>query len=346
MARLSILPYELPCEERARVYFPHGLRSGLLLLVSLSDGSFGLGEYAPLAGIHDHSIDAVMSLIKAVRLDDVERYFNDKKKGLDKIPFAYPLSLLFSSAYYHRALMRGPYAYTGQAIELSALISERSIEDAVSAARHFLDLGFRCLKIKIGAGTLEDEIEKVSQINALSEGGAFLRLDANKRFNLKEAKYLAIKLEHANIQYIEEPLSNALELYSLVKDCGLPVAIDESYVPTDPLSSLKKFSARYLIIKPSRFNSLFEVQSLCEEAKQLAIMPIFSTCFESEFFCSLMALFCHDLELLSHFHGVMSPGFFRAEKSLSARQGKLSLEEAYAVIREKGLNLHRSVAKL
>lgn len=335
MARLSVFSHELVCEPRAKGYFPRGVRETLLVGVRLADHSWGMGEYAPLTGIHAMGIAEAKLMAASIESEDIERYFAFEDIRLEQEFFPYPWSFIISLAYWHRAILSRPFDLDQRFLKLSGFIAAPAIKDALKAAKHYLSQGYTCLKIKVGALSIADEIEKIIRINALFAGCVELRLDANKRFSLDEAVQLARGLRGVTIRYIEEPCANIHELSHLIDECGIDVAVDESLLPGQSLTLLCELKARFIIIKPSRFMSITEVISLCNEARRLEIIPILSTCFESSFFSSLMALLAYDLGLLDNAHGIFFPNFFSngfATKPCYASQARLSLAEAHRIV--------------
>lgn len=340
MARLSTFIYKLPCKKALVAHFPNKERLGLYLGISLSDGSWGIGEYAPFPGIHEKSIEDALFLAHTLDNKNIEDYFNNKFKDLDDEAFYYPLSFILSVAYWHKFFCESFLDLGNNIITLSGLITNHTVEDAIFDAKKFLAQGYNCLKIKVGKLALSEEIEKIKRINNLSEGKAVLRVDANKHYELKDAIMLAKGLKSANIAYIEEPCKDINKIGALVEECGIDIAFDESFKPGQDISLLEAYKARYVIIKASRFKSLFEVMNICKKARELNIVPIFSTCFESEFYCSLMALLAFKLELFES-HGLYCPNFIEGQSSLKINQGSLKLKDALHVLKDEDYKLRK-----
>jgi o-succinylbenzoate synthase len=274
-------------------------------------------------------------MLKNVSSDEIEDFICQEpaQAGLLINSFPYPLSQLLSQAYFHRRLlMRKDLA--ANEIKLSALIGETSAAQASVHAKLRISQGFRCLKIKVGDLAVHEEINKIKNIAAFHKG-LTLRLDANKRFSLADASTLLRGLEGVNIEYFEEPLKNEAELPILHEQSGVELAIDESFREGASLDFIVAQKARYFILKPSRFSSIFAVQQWCKEAASLGITPIFSTCFESDFFCSLMALLIADLGLHDTTHGLLIDDLFVSNltpRPLRSIDAKISLSEAFDIV--------------
>lgn len=335
MARLKVFPYELQSTERAQHYFLNGLRKGFLFALYTDDHRWGMGEYAPLLGIHSVSLEDALTMLGHVNAQHVENFLLSPDPSSKIKDFPYPLSFLLSTMHQYHACLQRKAPTPDQKLVLSALVTAPLCEQAVSEAAHFLRLGFCYLKVKIGKLPIALEIEKIMLINSLSEGKAILRLDANKRYSMDDALQLVQGVSGANIQYFEEPLADAAGISRLKERCRFDFAIDESYDEGLSLASLKARGISYLIIKASRFKSLFVVRSMVLEARACGIRPIFSTCFESEFFSSLMALLVAELGLLEEAHGLWCPEIFANtlwDFPLLVSKGELSLDDAYRLI--------------
>ena len=89
----------------------------------------------------------------------------------------------------------GGYYYPGKGIE--ALQAE---------LRHYQDLGYACVKIKIGGVTLAEDLQRIEAALAVVGDGASLAVDANGRFTPDEAAAYADALAPYGLRWYEEPL--------------------------------------------------------------------------------------------------------------------------------------------
>ena len=93
----------------------------------------------------------------------------------------------------------GGYYYPGKGIG--------ALQDEI---RHYRDLGYACVKIKIGGVPLADDLRRIEAVLAVvgpgNNGGANLAVDANGRFSLDEAAAYADALAPYKLRWYEEPL--------------------------------------------------------------------------------------------------------------------------------------------
>jgi L-alanine-DL-glutamate epimerase-like enolase superfamily enzyme len=89
----------------------------------------------------------------------------------------------------------GGYYYPGKGVE--------ALQDEL---RHYRDLGYACVKVKIGGVPLADDIERIEAALAVVGDGANLAVDANGRFSPDEAAAYGDALAHYGLRWYEEPL--------------------------------------------------------------------------------------------------------------------------------------------
>ncbi|RMG20595.1 MAG: mandelate racemase/muconate lactonizing enzyme family protein [Bacteroidetes bacterium] len=73
-------------------------------------------------------------------------------------------------------------------------------------AKHYAELGFKAMKMKVGLG-IDEDIEHVKMVREAIGPDINLMIDANHAYNLREAVQLAKAVETYNIYWFEEPVS-------------------------------------------------------------------------------------------------------------------------------------------
>ena len=113
----------------------------------------------------------------------------------------------------------GGYYYPGK--DVSALRDE---------IKNYLDLGYSTVKIKIGGSALADDLERIEAVIDVVGSGRSLAVDANGRFDLKQALEYAEALEPYELFWYEEagdPLDYLLNA-ALASSTRLPLATGEN----------------------------------------------------------------------------------------------------------------------
>jgi D(-)-tartrate dehydratase len=72
--------------------------------------------------------------------------------------------------------------------------------------RHYQDLGYACVKMKIGGASLDDDLRRIEAVLQVVGSGDNLAVDANGRFSLDEASAYADALAPYALRWYEEPL--------------------------------------------------------------------------------------------------------------------------------------------
>lgn len=211
----------------------------------------GIGEYAPLPDLSPDTASAML--------------------------FAHETALW----HYNRQTLRlsdTPFSRGESGIPINGLIwmghydlMKQRIEEKISA-------GFRCLKLKIGAISFDDEISLLKQIrNRFPRETIELRVDANGAFQAgDDAMRKLDRLAQLDLHSIEQPIRAGQweEMARLCRNTPLPIALDEELIPTsfDTYTTTYKeelldaIRPQYIVLKPSLHGAL----SGCDEWIRLA----------------------------------------------------------------------------
>lgn len=130
-----------------------------------------------------------------------------------------------------------------------------SDDDFVSRAESYVRRGFRDLKVRVGAGSLDDDLRRISLLRDRFGGDVEIALDANGSWDRDTARKAFDALAPLNIAYVEQPLAATDEegLTRLAAEGPIPVMLDESVaslahalaVAADP----RKFMAHIKLVK-------------------------------------------------------------------------------------------------
>lgn len=121
-----------------------------------------------------------------------------------------------------------------------------------------IESGFSCVKLKIGAIDLEQELRLIKNLrHRYSKETLEIRVDANGAFDLETASFVMKKLETFEVHSIEQPLGVLAvnELSLLCSNPPIPVALDESLISCihldQKISLLDRIKPQFIILKPS-----------------------------------------------------------------------------------------------
>ena len=282
--------------------------------VTITDGERrGVGECAPLP---DLSCDAMAPHI----YNKVLRGFCDQVKQTGEIPFEalrdYPsmlfgleTALLSLKNYPPFTLHPSPFTLfdttftRGEVgIPINGLVWMGNHEEMLQRMEEKLKLGFRCVKLKVGAIDFDQEMDLVKRIRErFSRHEVELRLDANGGFSPDEALYKLELLSQYAIHSIEQPIKQkqwAL-MAELCRESPLPIALDEELIgvndPETKRQMLHIIKPRYIVLKPSLHGGMMGCREWIDIAKEEGIGSWITSALESNIGLNAIAQFCSDV---------------------------------------------------
>jgi L-alanine-DL-glutamate epimerase-like enolase superfamily enzyme len=117
----------------------------------------------------------------------------------------------------------------------------RELQDEI---KRYLELGYRVVKMKIGAVSLEDDLRRIEAVLQVVGGGRHLAVDANGRFDLDTAlRYGDAMLPYGLFWYEEagDPLDYELQR-RLVEQYPLPTATGENLFSNQDCRNLLRYA--------------------------------------------------------------------------------------------------------
>ena len=106
----------------------------------------------------------------------------------------------------------------------------QTIDELVSEAGEFIDMGFRSMKIRLGSDRIEEDIERVAAVRQAIGPDIELLSDANQGLPAKHAQRLGRELENYQVGWFEEPVNyrNLKGLSDLRKSLDIAIAGGET----------------------------------------------------------------------------------------------------------------------
>jgi O-succinylbenzoate synthase len=267
-------------------------REGLLLRLSGDDGSEGWGESAPLPGFSPESLHRATAQLRGVAGtllgrditgDWTEREGGELGRELER--FAPAPSVRFGvelAVWNLRAASSGgslPRLLAGRPrVPVNGLLSG-SRDEVLQEARHMKDAGYETVKLKVGAKAAAEDARLVSRLVEELGTSVSLRLDANRAWGYEQAAEFLGGVPH--FEYLEEPLANPGRLPQLVREFGVPVALDETLVGMGPGVLGEHRYARAVVLKPTLLGGISNTLRIAERALDLGMRPVVSSSYES-----------------------------------------------------------------
>lgn len=274
----------------------------------------GIGECAPL---HDLSCDALPP-------DDYERVLREAcrrtAEGDGVIPYEYlrPYpSVLFgleTALRSYSAFCRSGCPFTlfdnafsrGEAgITINGLVWMGTYEEMMARMEEKLALGFRCIKLKIGAIDWEREIGLIRALRKrYPQDLVEIRVDANGGFTPDVAMQRLEELSRFGIHSIEQPILQGqwAEMARLCRETPVPIALDEELIgvndPQRKAALLDTIRPQYIILKPSLHGGLAGSEEWIALADERGICHWATSALESNVGLNAIAQWCGERQQL------------------------------------------------
>ena len=142
-------------------------------------------------------------------------------------------------------------------IKINGLIWMGDADYMQSQIEEKLDLGFSCIKLKIGVDWNSEKKVIKSLRQKFPKEKIELRVDANGAFSPKQAKVVLQELAELDIHSIEQPIQagNWKAMAELCHSTPTPIALDEELIGVLNYESkktlIKEIKPQYIILKPA-----------------------------------------------------------------------------------------------
>jgi len=137
-------------------------------------------------------------------------------------------------------------------VPVNATIGDGTTEETAAAAREAIGSGYGCLKVKVGARSLESDCRRLGAVRDAAPDAA-LRLDANAAYDTAEAAEALERFAAFDPEYVEQPVPPG-DL-GAVRGAPVRLAADESLSERAPDAVLAD-GADVLVLKPMALGGL------------------------------------------------------------------------------------------
>ncbi len=166
-------------------------------------------------------------------------------------------------------------------VAVNALITSASPQEVQRQSAQAVSSGFGAVKLKVGAATPEEDIERVLAARRGMGQAAELRLDANGAWNHQTAVTVLRATEPAHIAFCEEPVSGIEAIAAVGHDTGATVAVDESMrTPADAAATLDA-GVRVLMVKPQALGGPDRAMSVIKRATEAGALTLVTSFIDS-----------------------------------------------------------------
>lgn len=247
---------------------------GMYFIVLEHNGQKGIGECAPLPGLSEDDtlnlelVQAMVDRLKEAPLpnDTHEVYHQVRERVPAHLPalrFGLETALLDllhgSQRHLFPAVMQPEFA----PLPINGLVWMGDTDFMLQQIEEKIALGFRCIKLKVGAIDFEQELRLLAHIRQRYDQDAItLRVDANGAFSPDEALDKLHQLAAYAIHSIEQPIraGQPEAMAALCRESPVPIALDEELIGWHQLRNkerlLDTIQPQYIILKPTLVGGL------------------------------------------------------------------------------------------
>lgn len=245
---------------------PSGTSRGVLkqketwFIILKSEGKIGIGECGILRGL---SIDDVPEYEEKLKWTCENIHLGkddlwDALMAFPSIQFGIEQAFLSFASLNKFELFPSDFIVKEKPISINGLIWMGDEAFMLEQIQQKLDMGFRCIKMKIGAIDFETELKVLASIREkYSPEDIELRVDANGAFKPDDALIKLKQLAAFNLHSIEQPIKqgNVQKMKGLCEETPVPIALDEELIGifdvTKKQELLLTIQPQYIILKPS-----------------------------------------------------------------------------------------------
>jgi o-succinylbenzoate synthase len=245
----------------------------------VNPSQFGIGECAVFRGLSmDDRPGYENKLIECCENINNQLFLDNELIQWPSIRFGMETALLDLRQGGNRTLFSSSFTQGDAGIPINGLIWMGSANFVKQQIKEKLDAGFRCIKIKVGATQLQEELELLRLIRQeFSPGDLEIRLDANGAFPFPKVFEILEQFARFTIHSVEQPIKAGTPdlLYEVCKFSPIPIALDEELIGKTTLAERRKLlettKPAYIIIKPSLTGGFAASREWITEANALNI---------------------------------------------------------------------------
>ena len=203
------------------------------------EGGHGIGEAAPVSR-YGESVESVVAFFSSYRPRANDPFLLQRLLDAEIPPAARAGFDIALHDCMGKALGKPLYALFGLDPSLApptsftiGIADPQTTLDKVAEAAHF-----PILKIKLGSGTIEEQVETIAAIRTRYTGA--LRIDANEGWSVDDAIRILRELKRYDVEYCEQPVEggNPQWLRAIRERVDIPIVVDEDCIDAASLPAL------------------------------------------------------------------------------------------------------------
>ena len=279
---------------------------------------FGLGEINMFRGLSYDDRDDFYDKLKEIEEKSEDIFSNIHQYLIDfpAIRFGLETALLDYHSKQQHILFPSAFTKGDAGIPINGLIWMGDKDFMLEQIKAKLNIGFRCLKLKIGAIDFETELQIIQSIRKeYSEQDIELRVDANGAFTPNDALDKLHRLSLLKLHSIEQPIKqgnwNGMQI--LCQKTPLPIALDEELIGLNTYKEkadmLNAINPQYIILKPALVGGFKSSEEWIKLAEEKNIKWWITSALESNIGLNAIAQWTYSLQT-SNYQGLGTSQLF------------------------------------
>lgn len=291
LKRVRIRPYRLPL-RRTWLSAADGFdtRCGFLVIAEDAAGHRGYGDCAPLAGTESEAqardwLHSKISLLTNLPTDTALANLSAPHECPPAARCGLETALLdLLSRHQGLPLYRCLEPRASPSVRVNINLGKL---DEDTGSRLAMVTGFTVVKLKVGLLPVSQDIDHLQRLAGVLADGISLRLDANRAWNMEQARMFISAVANLPVDCLEEPLRqpSLKQLAQLQKLAPFPLALDESLSQLPRQDILSDRPVDRLVLKPMRLGGLQAALALGRAAQRAALDCLVTTTVDSAVGC-------------------------------------------------------------
>jgi o-succinylbenzoate synthase len=163
-------------------------------------------------------------------------------------------------------------------VPVNATLGDVDVEPLVDSAEAAVEAGFECLKCKVGAGSLERDVDRLRAVRDAVGSDVTLRADANAAWNRETAARAVEAFAELGVSLLEQPLAaDELDGHATLRQRGVEIALDEGALRYAPEAIAAAGAADAIVCKPMALGGPVRAFEVTKRAMDRELTPIVST---------------------------------------------------------------------
>ncbi|SFL16694.1 L-alanine-DL-glutamate epimerase [Halogranum rubrum] len=163
-------------------------------------------------------------------------------------------------------------------VPVNGTVGDGSVDETVAAAESAVADGFDCLKLKVGARDVDDDLDRLRAVRDAVGDDVTLRADANGAWSHEEAERAVDILSELAFAYVEQPLAaDDLAGHADLRGRGVDIALDESVNGTGEVPQQLSEFADVVVLKPMAQGGPRAAVALAGHLQSQDVTPVVTT---------------------------------------------------------------------